>query len=436
MSTSKLGIVTNRSTGDQVGEMEPMDRDQAQTIKKAAQRSGISVDVKDPQGNNLAEEISPEDGLNVAKEVAKCLRDALREHGDEMKAMFLANSTNQGATVRVQYMPDEQGRADEDEFVFRWGDGKLRLDNVAHPVELCDLQKQSGSVIFQKDLAKNALLNFLKSHDNVEQPSQEVDPNALPDGPVAEEQLWESEDCQEAFCQAVYNFQNSPADKKEAIKNLFRASRPFKKGNTIQEKLKGAVDWYNIYKENPPKNTQKQVFLEDSYDDALKTLTEIRDKIVDAAEKLEQLSKQDTLTADKCKRWRPTFVEVVEEMSDYINWLTPDPDVEPVDDEIDEFMSLDDPKADGYDNPAPMEPSKEFDDEPVTKEADEFGPEVGDEVEYEGGHYKLYGYCGYQVVLQNVDDERDFKVVEPAAAGIKKPEAVNEETQWVDPDNM
>ena len=133
--------------------------------------------------------VSPEDGRNVAMDVAKCLRDALREHGDEIKAIFLKNSTNEGASIRVQYMPDEQGHAEEDEFEFRWPDGKVRLDNVANPVDLCDLQIQSGTVKIQKDLVKNGLLKFLSSHDEpgTGSISAPVDPNKMPDGqPVNE----------------------------------------------------------------------------------------------------------------------------------------------------------------------------------------------------------------------------------------------------------
>lgn len=427
MSTSKLGIVTDRSTGDQVGEMQPMDRDQAQTLKKAAQRSGKSVDVKDISGNNLAEEMSPEDGRNVAMDIARCLRDALREHGDEIKAIYLANSTNQGVTIKIQYMPDENSQAEEDEFVFRWPDGVLRLDNVANPVELCKLQKQSGTVILQKDLVKANLLKFFQSHDNVEQPSQEVDPNALPDGPVAEEQLWESEECQEAFCNAITNFRNNAKDR-EAIKALIKAARPFQKGDTIQEKFKGAVDWYNIYRENPPKNTQKQVFLENQ-----SSLDAIVEKLRDALQAFKSyVNTSEDLHAGAY--YRDLIDSFLRFYRYYQTTFGPREDLEEL------FDSTFGDPAYGYERQE-MLPNDNFDqeeeDEPVTNEADEYGPEVGDNVDYEGGHYKLYGYCGYEVVLQNVDDERDFKVVTPEAAGIKKPEGnLKESTTWVDPDNM
>ena len=80
---------------------------------------------------------------------------------------------------------------------------------------------------------------------------------------------------------------------------------------------------------------------------------------------------------------------------------------------------------------------EDFDDEPAVNEGDEFGPEVGDDIDYQGTHYRLYGYCGYEVVLQNVDDERDFKVVKPEDVGVRdKQQQDIEETNWVDPDRL
>lgn len=413
----------------------------------------VGADVEDPKtgqkntGRPVYEAMSPEDGRNVAMDIAKCLRDALREHGDEMKAIYLSNSTNEGVSIRVQYMPDEQGRSEEDEFEFRWPDGVVKLDNVANPVELGQLQKQSGTTLLQKDLAKAALLNFLKKNDTVDsseqQPSQEVDSNAMPDGPVAEEQLWESEECQNAFCQAVDMYRQSKD--KESIKNLFRAARPYQKGNTIQEKLKGAVEWYNIYKENPPKNTKDQVFLEDGGLeegnvpevitalqniskglDILKTYINRTEDTHLGAYYRELESKYESLF-DFCKR----------QVGGLYGFF---------DDKLSEVWDVNDPIANGEDTNYPFgRDNDEFnsnfedygDDEPVVHEGDEFGPEVGDSVDYNGGTYKLYGYCGHQIVLQNVDDERDFKLVTPdEIAGNKSPKEDLEETTWVDPDNL
>ena len=412
------------------------------------------VDVEDPKtgqkntGRPVWESMQPGEGRNVAMDLAKCLRDALREHGDEMKAMYLANSTNEGVTIKVQYMPNEQGQASEDEFVFRWPDGMVRLDNVAHPVELGQLQKQSGNVILQKDLAKANLLSFLKSHDAANASDvaddNQVDPNALPDGPVAEEQLWESEECQNAFCQAVDLYRQ--AKDKESIKGLFRAARPFQKGNTIQEKLKGAVEWYNIYKEKPPRNTKDQVFLEDEdgdeneeeyqvslYGDVLNPLrlamTRFKDYInqsedVHMGAYYRDLAESYKRLVEFCTRQEFPFAKLLRVPG------------------ITEVMDLDDPIAQGASTNDPLNAPEDDpywndeEDGPVMGEGDEIGPEVGDDVDYNGGNYKFYGYCGYQVVLQNKDDERDFKVVEPQDVGIGQRKADLEETNWVDPDKL
>lgn len=390
------------------------------------------VDVEDPKtgqkntGRPVWESMQPGEGRNVAMDLAKCLRDALREHGDEMKAMYLANSTNEGVTIKVQYMPNEQGQASEDEFEFRWPDGKIRLDNVAHPVELGQLQKQSGNVILQKDLAKANLLSFLKSHDTANASDvaddNQVDPNALPDGPVAEEQLWESEECQNAFCQAVDLYRQ--AKDKESIKGLFRAARPFQKGSTIQEKLKGAVEWYNIYKENPPKNTKDQVFLEDNSTD----LQPILEALLKDFESLKSYinATEDLHVGSYYRSMRKTFDDLYERFGKG----------------VDEMMDLDDPIAQGASTNDPLNAPEDDpywndeEDGPVMGEGDEIGPEVGDDVDYNGGNYKFYGYCGYQVVLQNKDDERDFKVVEPQDIGIGQRKTDLEETNWVDPDKL
>lgn len=389
--------------------------------------------------------MDPGDGRNVAIEVAKCLRDALREHGDEIKAVFLSNTSSEGATIKIQYMPDEQGQADEDEFVFRWGDGTLRLDNVANPVELCQLQKQSGTVNIQKDLVKANLLKFLQSHDEVSD-SKPTDPNALPDGPVAEEQLWESDKCQQAFCDAVDMYRK--AKDKESIKNLFRAARPYRKGNTIQEKLKGAVDWYNIYTQKPPKNTKEQVFLEDS-DLEESNVSGVVIALQKIAAGLQILKEYINRTEDT--HFEAYYREVHSAYKNLLNFYKRHSGYEGIhnfDDRLDEFMDLNDPIANGepdnhgggdprdFDNDERNREWEDYDDEPVVHEGDEWGPEVGDNVDYEGGHYRLYGYCGYEVVLQNVDDERDFKVVKPESIGIRAPQKDLKETNWVDPDDL
>lgn len=443
MAEYKLYNLKDPKTGQE--ETQISSKEEFDTIKQKVPSSSIKNPRTGQEGNAETvvkeSDMNPGDGRNVAMDVAKCLRDALREHGDEMKAIYLSNSTNEGVTIKIQYMPDEQGQADEDEFVFRWKDGTLKLDNVANPVELCQLRKQSGTVIIQKDLVKANLLKFLQSHDEVEgDDSQPVDPNALPTGPVAEEQLWESEECKQAFCDAVDMYRK--AKNKDSIKSLLKAARPYQKGNTIQEKLKGAVDWYNIYTQKPPKNTREQIFLEDEVDkngliEVFKPLFEAINALGHYIHGYKEIFGQDPTIRDLYHKLYHTATV----LSAHCFKRTAS--------DLEEFMDLNDPIANGepdnygggdprdFDNDERNREWEDYDDEPAVNEGDEFGPEVGDDVDYQGTHYRLYGYCGYEVVLQNVDDERDFKVVKPEDVGVRDRQHQDiEETNWVDPDRL
>ena len=435
MAEYKLYNLKDPKTGQE--ETQISSKEEFDTIKQKVPSSNIKNPRTGQEGNaeTIVKEsdVNPGDGRNVAMDVAKCLRDALREHGDEIKAIYLSNSTNEGATIKIQYMPDEQGQADEDEFVFRWKDGILKLDNVAYPVELCQLRKQSGTVIIQKDLVKANLLKFLQSHDEVEgDDSQPVDPNALPTGPVAEEQLWESEECKQAFCDAVDMYRK--AKNKDSIKSLLKAARPYQKGNTIQEKLKGAVDWYNIYTQKPPKNTREQIFLETGEDDSDGDLYVIIKSLAHCLHELKLYIKQ-TEDTHLGHYYSPMMNAFENLYKNYLGWD---------ENELKEVWDVNDPIANGEPTNYPfghddelLNWNEDFDDEPAVNEGDEFGPEVGDDVDYQGTHYRLYGYCGYEVVLQNVDDERDFKVVKPEDVGVRDKQHQDiEETNWVDPDRL
>lgn len=435
MAEYKLYNLKDPKTGQE--ETQISSKEEFDTIKQKVPSSNIKNPRTGQEGDAETvvkeSDMNPGDGRNVAMDVAKCLRDALREHGDEMKAIYLSNSTNEGVTIKIQYMPDEQGQADEDEFVFRWKDGTLKLDNVANPVELCQLRKQSGTVIIQKDLVKANLLKFLQSHDEVEgDDSQPVDPNALPTGPVAEEQLWESEECKQAFCDAVDMYRK--AKNKDSIKSLLKAARPYQKGNTIQEKLKGAVDWYNIYTQKPPKNTREQIFLETSEDDSDGDLSVIIKNLAHCLHELKLYINQ-TENIHLGHYYSPMMNAFENLYKNYLGWD---------ENELKEVWDVNDPIANGEPTNYPfghddelLNWNEDFDDEPAVNEGDEFGPEVGDDVDYQGTHYRLYGYCGYEVVLQNVDDERDFKVVKPEDVGVRDKQHQDiEETNWVDPDRL
>ena len=393
-----------------------------------------------------ANQQSNADFLELAKDLAKCLHKAFDQHSDELSSkLALKNLTTQGVRIVARYAANDQGQVSEDEFEFRWPNGIITLDNVAKPVEIAKIQKQSGHLQFQKDIAIDNLVSFLNSHDEVDS-SDTADPNALPDGPVAEEQLWESEECQQAFCDAVDMYRK--AKNKESIKNLFRAARPYQKGNTIQEKLKGAVDWYNIYTQKPPKNTKEQVFLEDSDVDEGELLERVRQEVIKPVE--EAVSHGYGL-ALHYEGFRPLYNDLMKTVIAIKHWVHKQTlKIKPVvgEEKLDELVDLNDPIANGepnnygggdprdFDNDERNREWEDYDDEPVVHEGDEWGPEVGDDVDYEGGHYRLYGYCGYEVVLQNVDDERDFKVVKPENVGIKAPQKDLKETDWVDPDEL
>jgi hypothetical protein len=448
MSIEKPVIVKDPQ-GRQKGEIQLSDPEEARNLKRNSQ--GQIGSVTDLQGNKLAEEEVPPqedtkqaDAVNIAKELGKVLANALREHGDEMQGVFIKDMNTRGVTIKVTYKPDEQGEQTEDEFVFRWDNGVIRLDNVGEPVDLGQIQNKSGRSTIQKDVLKDRLLQFLSSHDSDPAPS---DPAEIPDGqPVQEEwpddhigqqdsadgdgnyqeydaqslheDVWESEDCQNAFCAAVDAYRQ--AKDKDSIKSLFRACRPFKKGNTIQEKLKGAVEWYNSYKQpgqewskwgNPPKNTRVQVFLEDDYDGHnLLALKEVSDSLSEAANKLQQL--EGDYKRDRFDEMSYTLSDMVREIDEYVDYM-----------------------MDGNETKEEAFYRDDDDDRAVLGEEDEFGPEIGDEVDYNEGRYKLYGYCGYEVVLQNVDDERDFKVVKPVDIGMGSKQEMKE-TEYIDPEQL
>lgn len=442
------------------GQEEPQlsSKEEFDTLKQKVKPDQIKNPRTGQQGSAesvVKENDNQADAVNVAKDIAKTLRDALKEHGDEMQGIFLKDMNTRGVTVKVTYKPDEQGQQTEDEFVFRWDNGNVRLDNLANPVDLGQIQNKSGRAFIQKDLLKDKLLAFLNSHE--EGPAEIAsDPGQIPDGqPISEEwpddhiggqdeanhgddyqdyetqSLWESEECQEAFCNAVTNFRNNAKDK-ETIKNLLKAARPFQKGNTIQEKLKGAVDWYNWFTENPPKNTKKQVFLEKDQEGDDEELLDIAKSIAQGVGRLKEYVNNTENThlgafyrdlAESLTRLYTGYLGCVKpDFLDEYGWY-PEEDENPFDgDEAERFANR-------------PRPNYDDEDEPALDEYDEFGPEIGDEVDYNEGKYKLYGYCGYEVVLQNVDDERDFKVVKPVDIGMGTKKQVKE-TEYIDPEQL
>ena len=489
----KLATIKDRTTGEEYTEPVILPSQntsrEAERLAQAARNAGAAnVEVDDAVGRKIAEDETPKgntqqaDAVNIAKELGKVLRDALQEHGDELQGAYLKNLNTRGVTVRIVYKPDEQGQQTEDEFNFTWDQGKVQLNNGGQMIDLGPIQNRSGRSMIQKDILKDKLSGFLKSHD--ESSATPSDPANIPDGQPVDEKiggvsqsgdgncayegvddqqsyqtdsdghLWESEECQNAFCDAVAMYRK--AKDKESIKALFRACRPFQKGDTIQEKLKGAVDWYNWFTENPPKNTKDQVFLEDDDDEEDKSVEidakEAAKYFWKAFEDVENCRSNLSVVINKAYsvNWAldPKFDALLQEtlkllakmrkfFADDIKPTLDSPISETEQDTLDKIGSYYDEYEDGEEETAAYTPSPEDEDKPVILGGDDkFGPEVGDEVEYDGAHYKLYGFCGYEAVLQNVDDERDFKLVKPLdiGMGVKKQEM--KETEYIDPEKL
>lgn len=252
--------------------------------KSALVSQGATVEDPATGQNNtssiMGEEQAEGDYLTLGMQLGKALAAALRDHGDSIEGLFLKDSSKNGCTLRVRYRPDDDGAKWEDEFVIEYSgdpDAKAYLVNGEDRVELCAITQQSGSAQINKDLAKAAFTNFIdKKTDIGKSDIKASDPDVTGGQPIDEcgegEMLWE-ENGAEQFCEAAKSYYAKKS--KEGLKSLFKAARNFKKGNSIEEKLAGAVAWYkdpanrvNIDgKKKYYKNTKKQVFSGNGFED-------------------------------------------------------------------------------------------------------------------------------------------------------------------------
>lgn len=183
-----------------------------------------------------------QDSLAVAKQVGKALAATLRDHGDQIQNISAKQCNTQGCNIIVQYGKpgDEVGansnnpqlqnnNIEQDEFQFEYRDGVLYLVSGGDSVEICPIQNQSGTVKIQVPVAQENLKKFIDSKT----PSEMGDNN--------EQSVEITEEVRSCFAEAVQNYKKGK--NKESVKGLFRAARNFN-GNTIQEKLKEAVEDY------------------------------------------------------------------------------------------------------------------------------------------------------------------------------------------------
>lgn len=252
--------------------------------KSALVSQGATVEDPATGQNNtssiMGEEQAEGDYLTLGMQLGKALAAALRDHGDSIEGLFLKDSSKNGCTLRVRYRPDDDGAKWEDEFVIEYSgdpDAKAYLVNGEDRVELCAITQQSGSAQINKDLAKAAFTNFIDRKTDIGKSDIKAsDPDITGGQPIDEcgegEMLWE-ENGDQQFCEAAKAWYSHKT--KDGLKSLFRAARNFKKGNSIEEKLAGAVAWYkdpanrvNVDdKKKYYKNTKKQVFSGNGFED-------------------------------------------------------------------------------------------------------------------------------------------------------------------------
>lgn len=123
------------------------------------------------------QQVKEGDIIVLAKEIGKSLTAALKEHGDDVAAISIKNCTDKGCIVKVRYKQDENTgveNVDEFEFVYTQDNPSgvvLKVGDKDYKV--CTLEQNSGTVYIKKDVAKAALLSFLKEKTDI--PIQNLD---------------------------------------------------------------------------------------------------------------------------------------------------------------------------------------------------------------------------------------------------------------------
>ena len=202
------------------------------------------------------------DAVTAGTVVGKTLLAALREHGDEIgKASIRSNRIN-GCMVRVTYKAKDGAEPEEDQFQFSWEDGNVKLTNLDEPLDLGPLKIVSGRATIQVDAAKAKLIEFLNQSgsnvstgtenapgpgdgDNLDEewPQDHTDQSGYRTDMLAEEEtLWESEESRNAFWKAADAYKAGKS--RATTKELFKCARGCKKGDSLPQKIKNAVQYY------------------------------------------------------------------------------------------------------------------------------------------------------------------------------------------------
>lgn len=230
---------------------EPMDADVANRLNgtEVVDQEGNRVKIKDTgktiqEGDNTnIVALSTEDLMNVGKMLNTVVEDALRQHGDSVA--YTKPKANMGRSNIIIYVyyekdPDNPGAPSEDRFSFTFADGKVKLLDAGDTYDICPLVKKAGTLYINRDLAKDALLNFINGNDTLEVSTEQQ---------IDEELLL-------GFRKAAEMYKSNPKDK-ENIKELLRQARNFD-GDTIQQKLKNAMEQYKSSTADEPQIVSPQ----------------------------------------------------------------------------------------------------------------------------------------------------------------------------------
>ena len=199
-----------------------------------------STELPDQSETEDSTVLNQSDILNAAKTLKDSVETALKQHKDSVA--YLRTTWQKPATVNVyvhyEQDPDNPGAPVEDKFSFKLADGKVQLADIENPVDICSLEKQSGTINLNKDLIVTALTEFIDSHDILHEEDEDIKVISDKDS---------DKDLILGFEKAVEYYRKSPK-KKEDIKNLIKASKVFE-GADYKEKFKNAYSQLKKFKD-------------------------------------------------------------------------------------------------------------------------------------------------------------------------------------------
>lgn len=271
-------------------DFEPMDQDVATRLNNTTvdDGKGNRIKIKDTGKTiNEAETIDTGDFVNLGKALNSAVEKALRQHGDDVAyTKPRANLGKNYVSIYVYYKnnPDNPGQPSEDKFTFRVEGDSIKLQNGSELIDVCPVNKNTGTLYINSDLAKDAIMNFIEDHDEpTEGKSTEDD---VPNGQGFENDNMEaqdsyktddltlSEDLLLGFKKAVDNYRANKS--KDTIKELFKASRGFE-GDDIKEKFKNAVKAYLNNADQP--ESQEMVAIEEPVQDEPQVVSPQDDRV-------------------------------------------------------------------------------------------------------------------------------------------------------------